>query len=281
MTVQSLINGKVGDQVSIFDRGLLYGDGVFETMAMLGRRLALWHEHMQRLQSACEVLGFSFPGKLLLEKEIRQLIGSHEQGATLKITLTRGVGERGYRPVRGNTPTRIISIHDGPDLPKNYIENGIRLRCCDMRLATSKLAGLKHLNRLEQVLAQAEWQPEQGIQEGLMLNHDNHVIEGTMTNVFIVKNEVLITPDLTHAGVAGVMRRYLMDIAQNHNIEIRESHLSLADVKNADEVFVTNSVIGIWPVRQFDDVLWPAPGDITKRLVSLLDIHRKTSGIVV
>ncbi len=281
MTAQSLVNGKASGQISILDRGLLYGDGVFETIAVRERRIFLWHEHMQRLHSACEVLRFKFPGVTLLQNEVAKLLGTVKQNVTLRITLTRGVGKRGYRPVQNAEPNRIISVHEWLHSPQNYSKNGIHLRCCDMRLANSVLAGLKHLNRLEQVLAQAEWQAEDGIQEGLMLDHNNHVIEGTMTNVFMVKDEVLMTPDLSYAGVDGIMRRCIMNVARSHAIKTQVSKLSLDDIRHADEVFVTNSVIGIWPVQQFEEFTWPVPGEMTTRIMQLIENKQTRSGIVI
>jgi len=291
MKTRILINGKVNDQINVLDRGLLYGDGVFETIAIRGRRIALWHEHIQRLQLACEILQISCPDETLLKEEITQLIDQFDHNISanfiVRVTLTRGVSRRGYRPVPNTTPSRIISICDLPDSPKKYSTTGIRLRCCHTRLAKSSLAGIKHLNRLEQVLAQSEWQPDDGIQEGLMLDYDNHVIEGTMSNVFIVKNQQLMTPDLHYAGVAGVMRQSVMSLAKNHNIEIQESHLSLDEVKNADEVFMSNSLIGIWPVKQLepqgklDTISWLAPGELTKKIMQLIDHAHKISGIIV
>ena len=281
MTAQSLVNGKASSQIDILDRGLLYGDGIFETIAVRERRIFLWHEHMLRLQSACEVLRFNFPGVTLLQNEVAKLLDTVNQDVTLRITLTRGVGKRGYRPVQNAEPNRIISVHAWPDFPQSYSNKGIHLRCCDIRLASSVLAGLKHLNRLEQVLAQAEWQVEDGIQEGLMLDHDNHVIEGTMTNVFMVKDDVLMTPDLSHAGVAGVMRRCIVNMARTRAIETKILKLSLDDIRHADEVFVTNSVIGIWPVRQFEEFTWPVPGGMTTRIMQLIENQQTCSGIAI
>jgi 4-amino-4-deoxychorismate lyase len=283
--MKSLVNGKFSNTVDIMDRGFLYGDGVFETLAVQQRRIALWPQHMQRLRLACEKLAIDFPGETLLIDEVKQLLASCHDDVTLRITLTRGVGQRGYRPAPNAVPSRIISLHEmlNTKLAKhnNYNETGINLRCCETRLAKSSLAGLKHLNRLEQVLAQSEWQPNEDIQEGLMLDYDDNVIEGTMSNVFIVKNNQLITPDLSHAGVAGVMRRCIIDTVHEHGIAIDESMVKLSCVKNADEVFVSNSVIGIWPVKYFDSKHWPAPGKLTTIIMQNIEIKNKISGLVI
>jgi len=276
-----LINGEISNHIHVLDRGLLYGDGLFETLAIRQRRIFLWHEHMQRLESGCKALAIDFPGKALLENELARLLDERQDDVTVRVTLTRGLGRRGYRPVRNTQPSRIISLHGWPDSPQEYVTNGIRLRRCDTRLGVSDFAGIKHLNRLEQVIAQSEWQPEEDIQEGLMLDRDQHVIEGTMTNVFIVKEGRLITPDLSQSGVTGVMRQCIIDLAQEQGVDIEVLPLYLDDINNAEEVFVTNSVIGLWPVKEFANKQWVAPGKLTKNIMSLIENKRLTGGIVL
>lgn len=281
--MNSLVNGKPSNTLDIMDRGLLYGDGVFETLSVRQRRIFLWPQHMQRLQGACKRLAIAFPGEAVLIDEIRQLLANNHEDAIIRITLTRGVGPRGYRAVENTRPSRIISLHEMPNTKlaeqNNYKENGINLYCCETRLAQHALAGLKHLNRLEQVLAQSEWQPNDDIQEGLMLDHSNNVIEGTMSNVFIVRDNRLITPDLSNAGVKGVMRRCIIDTAQENDIEVEESLLELEDINKADEVFVSNSVIGIWPVKSLQSKQWSAPGKLTKIIMNTIQNKSLKNGI--
>ena len=281
MTIRSLVDGELTDKISIFDRGLLYGDGVFETIAVNEQRIPLWYEHLQRLRSSCEALNLDYPGDRLLQKEVTQLLGDTAGRMIVRISLTRGVGARGYRPLEGATPSRIISMHPWSGFSNDYKKEGIRLRCCHTKLARSNLAGIKHLNRLEQILAQSEWQADEDYQEGLTLDHENNVIEGTMTNVFIVNNGELLTPDLRYSGVAGVMRRCVIELADSQRIECREKNISLAEIKNADELFVTNSVIGIWPVRQLEEHIWQAPGTMTATLMQELDKKLSAAGFKV
>lgn len=251
-----LINGKPGDTVCALDRGLQYGDGLFETLAVAGGRPALWERHMRRLMSGCRRLGLPAPPRELLFSECRAVSAAGQRGV-LKILLTRGAGGRGYRPASAAEPTRIVVFHPWPEYPQQWWRDGIRLRICVTRLGENPaLAGLKHLNRLEQVLARAEWD-DPGIAEGLMLDFSGQVVEGTMTNLFLLRDGALLTPDLGRCGVAGVMREVVMDVARERGIPVAESNLTLQELEQADALFMTNSVIGIWPVmalegRRFD-----------------------------
>ncbi len=246
-----LINGKPGDTVSALDRGLQYGDGLFETLAVDGGKLALWERHMRRLMSGCYQLGLRPPSQELLFSECCAVVGTGQRGV-LKILLTRGVGGRGYRPSSAAGPTRIVVFHPWPEHPGRWWRDGIRLRVCATRLGYSPaLAGLKHLNRLEQVLARAEWDDPE-IAEGVMLDSSGHVVEGTMTNLFLLRDGALITPDLSRCGVVGVMRGVVMDAAREQGIPVVESTLALPELARADAIFVTNSLIGIWPVRELE-----------------------------
>ncbi len=207
---------------------------------------------MQRLESGCRYLGLPFPPHELLFSECCAAIGAGQQGV-LKILLTRGVGGRGYRPPSAAEPTRIIVFYPWPEYPQHWWQDGIRLRICATRLGENlALAGLKHLSRLEQVLARAEWD-DPGIAEGLMLDSSGHVVEGTMTNLFLLRDGTLITPDLSRCGVTGVMRGVVMDVARERGIPVTERTLALQELASADALFVTNSLIGIWPVRELED----------------------------
>ena len=195
-----LINGHISERLSAQDRGLQYGDGVFETIAVRQKELLCWEPHYRRLKTGCDFLGIDCPSSSLLINEAAQLEYNSEL-AVLKIIITRGQGGRGYRPPVPKTPaTRILGLYPWPDYPEeNYIQ-GVKTKICQTRLGHNpQLAGIKHLNRLEQVLARSEWdQPE--IAEGLMLDIDDNVIEGTMSNLFIIKDQKLMTPDLSQCG---------------------------------------------------------------------------------
>ncbi len=258
-----LVNGEAQEALSIHDRGLHYGDGLFETMAVVNGVLPLWAQHMTRLCNDARRLGIPPPDLNLLQAEAERLCNGVSQGV-LKIILTRGAG-RGYRIPSEATPTRILYRYPWPAWPAAYADHGVRVRICELRLAGNpRLAGIKHLNRLEQVLARSEWQDE-AIAEGLLLDQAGHVIEGTQSNVFIVQAGRLLTPRLSQCGVAGVMRGLIMTQAQQLAIACEEAELRLAQVLEADEVFLCNSLAGIWPVRAIGEVTYPG-SELTLRL---------------
>lgn len=246
-----LINGERRQCVDVADRGFQYGDGLFETIEISNGKPLFLERHLTRLSNGCQRLLIPLPDLALLTQEALQVSAASGR-AVLKLNVTRGHGGRGYRQPPQILPTRLFSLHSFPDYPEHFQAEGIAVRFCRLRLAISPaLAGIKHMNRLEQVLARAEWQDD-GIQEGLMLDSNDHVVEGTMTNLFMVKDGVLYTPVVTECGVAGIVREMVMEFAQGNNITLIETQLDKDALLRADEVFVTNSVIGIWPVKQLE-----------------------------
>ncbi|MDZ7735964.1 MAG: aminodeoxychorismate lyase [Gammaproteobacteria bacterium] len=252
MNLPALINGKSADTIPITDRGLQYGDGLFETVAVVENRLLCWDEHLTRLQDGCRRLNIEYPGSRQLTDEAQQLATASER-AVLRLTLTRGSGGRGYAPPPGAVPSRILSLHPWPDYPAANREHGVNVRLCMNRLASNPLlAGMKHLNRLEQVLARGEWD-DPAIAEGLMLDQAGNVIEGTMSNLFVVRQNALMTPDVSQAGIAGIIRGRVLALATEMDIDAMIATLDLHDIETADELFLCNSLIGIWPVCGIGD----------------------------
>jgi len=216
------------------------------------------------LAKGCEKLLIPPPDPALLTTEALQLCATVDK-AVLKLIVTRGCGGRGYRQPESISPTRLFSLHPHPDYPDNFQTDGIVAKFCNQRVSSSlTLAGIKHLNRLEQVLARAEWQDD-SFQEGLMLDNDGHVVEGAMSNLFFVNNGVLHTPSLTKCGIKGIVREIVIDFAQLNNIRLIEKQFDKKSVLEADEVFITNSVIGIWPVKQLDQQCFGV-GRITRNM---------------
>lgn len=246
-----LINGKTGESVAATDRGLLYGDGLFETLAVCDGAPCLWHRHLGRLEQGCRRLRMEVPNSTDLANEAAQLVEGRDRGI-LKIIVTRGSGGRGYRPDPGAASRRILQFFPAPDYPADWSQFGVELRFCTTPLAANPaLAGMKHLNRLEQVLARAEWDAP-GIAEGLMTDLEGRVIEGTMSNLFLVSGGELTTPPVDRCGVAGVMRALVLDLASRLGIPVRLGEIRRPDLQHADALFMTNSLIGIWPVRQLE-----------------------------
>jgi 4-amino-4-deoxychorismate lyase len=263
-----LINGENCSAVAISDRGFQYGDGLFETIEVLNGRFILIKEHVQRLTLGCEKLLIPLPDIQLMLSEASTLTQNVEKGI-LKIIITRGSGGRGYKIPDVMQPTRVLSLHPYPDYSPSFQLQGIVARFCQQRLGLNPaLAGVKHLNRLEQILARAEWTTP-GIQEGLMLDLNGYVIEGTMSNVFFVKNDKLYTPSLTQTGVTGIMRNFVLQTALAKKITVQQGEFTPEQLLAADEIFVTNSIIGIWPVKQLESQSFVV-GKITKILQNRL-----------
>lgn len=269
VTQAALINGKPARCVDVADRGLHYGDGVFTTLAVRGGVPLFWERHLARLQADANRLGLPFPGGQVLTEEARQLCPPHID-AVLKIILTRGVGGRGYRRAENTAGTRIVSPHPQPDYPPDLAEKGVRARLCGLRLGLNpRLAGIKHLNRLEQVLARAEWDDD-SIREGLLLDYEGFLVEGVMSNVFLVQEGRLRTPLLDRCGVAGVMRGLVVQFARDLGLAVEEARILPAELDATDELFLTNSVIGLWPVCELDGKRFPV-GPVARRLVGRID----------
>lgn len=244
-----LINGEPENRVRVTDRGLQYGDGVFETIAFRNDIAEFLDAHLQRLTLACDQLNIPFDSLILLQNELNDVLQSLTGSqAIIKIIITRGSGGRGYFADHNAKPSRIISTHPIPNYPKSFSEQGISVRYCQHPLSENKiLSGIKHLNRLDQVLARNEWS-DPNIAEGIMLDQHGFIIEGTMTNIFIVKSGRLITPSLTRSGVLGVMRAQVINLASNLGFTTKEEQVKKEDFDAADEAFVCNSINGIWPV---------------------------------
>ncbi len=266
-----LINGQACDTLNAQDRGLLYGDGLFETLAVRSGTPLRWERHLQRLLLGCERLSIPDPDVTALTVEALRLCNDRTH-AVLKLIVTRGSGGRGYRAPPRPQPTRLLSCHPWPDYPPEHARDGVHVRLCSTRLAQQPaLAGIKHLNRLEQVLARAEWRDEE-IAEGLLCDRDDHVIEATMSNLFMVSDGQLYTPDLSDCGVAGIMRTMIIETAATLGVPCTVRPITRAELSDATELLLCNSLIGIWPVRQLD-ARKLVPGPLTHRLQQALESH--------
>lgn len=262
-----LVNGH-STGVDPADRGLAYGDGLFETMAA-GEGVIRWFDlHLDRLEEGCRRLEIPAPSRSLLADEI----GTHcprKGRAVVKLIVTRGPGARGYLPPEPAVPTRVLAISPWPDYPTSYYRSGVSVRVCRLRLGENPaLAGIKHLCRLEQVLAQLELRGY-AVQQGLLLDTSGHVAGGTSSNLFAVHGGELATPSLTRCGIKGVMRRAVLETARTLGIRAHERELTLDEVLAADELFLTNALFGIWPVSDIEGRPF-AVGSTTRRLMTQL-----------
>ena len=247
-----LIDGVAADSVAAWDRGLAYGDGLFETLMIRGGVPCQWSLHLARLALGCTRLGIPAPPGEQLEDEARRLLQGIDAGV-LKILITRGLGGRGYRPPRDPHPRRLLLLYPPPGWPAAWCTRGIAVRFCLTRTSQNRaLAGIKHLNRLDSVLARAEWSDPE-IAEGLMLREDGQVIGGTMTNLFLWTGTTLVTPVLDLAGIAGTVRALTLQLAAAQGLDCRERDLPPRALREAHGLFLTNSLIGVWPICRLDE----------------------------
>ncbi len=268
------INGRKRSTVDYRDRGLQYGDGVFETMRVRRRGIRLLDFHLQRLHQGCRRLKIRAPETLLLQRELERIAARRSEGV-LKLIVTRGCGPRGYRPSGREQSTRIATLHALPAVAPAAAATAVRLRVCATRLSTNpSLAGLKTLNRLDSVLARNEW-TDGRIWEGLMRDVDGNWVCGTMSNLFLRRGAVLMTPLLDRCGVAGVMRRWILERAGGLRLRAVERRIRWKDLQSAEEVFMSNAVVGIRSVRTIEGArcgnLRFICSDTAARLRSLLD----------
>ncbi len=258
------VNGKSASRIDLLDRGFQYGDGVFTTLLVQDGVPLFLERHFERLTRDCQRLAIPPFEWALLRQDVMAVLGDQRQGV-IKIQITRGAGGRGYRTPGVVSPARVVVLHPPSRFPDQYSSAGIEARYCHVRLGiNASLAGIKHMNRLEQVLARSEWQ-DNGVAEGLMLDHEGLLVEGTMSNVFLVKGRQLQTPRLDRCGVAGVMRSIIISAASTLGLSFSECRLTPAAVDAADEVFLTNSIIRLWPIRCLEGKSYPV-GPVTCEL---------------
>jgi 4-amino-4-deoxychorismate lyase len=263
---QALLNGTPVDSLALH-RGLHYGDGVFRTCLVLNNVIIDLERQLKILSGDAAALGLSCEDLDSLRLEARQLAQSRTQ-AVLKMLLLRAGQERGYR-ASCRAADRLLCLYEAPRYPALCWERGVEVFRCGFRLAAQPaLAGIKHLNRLEQVLASREWQT--GAEEALLEDEAGRPHCGSRSNLFWVSESLLRTPALEHCGVAGMMRGKLLELAAEMDIPVRIAAGSWEELESSQEAFVCNSLIGIWPLRALGRRSWAAPGPLTRALMERL-----------
>jgi len=254
----SWIDGVAGSSVPVDDRGLQYGDGIFETILVRAGRPRFLEAHRERLRRGLVQLGIQFQASEELLVEIGRAAAMAPPLAILKIIITRGSTQRrGYTPAGFVKARRIVSLWETTALERDVVEKGVILRIARLRLPhKSAFPGIKHLNRLENVMVAAE-----GIDlpsyESLVLDAGDHLVSGTSCNVFIVKSGMLLTPPVDRVGVAGVMRGIVLRESASLGIAAREQVLGMDDVAGADGIFITNVRIGVVQVQRVGEHVFP------------------------
>ncbi len=268
------INGRKNTRIDQRDRGLQYGDGLFETMRVCRRAIRLLDHHLDRLYGGCRELGISGPSRPRLRRELERLAGRRSEGI-VKLIVTRGIGPRGYRLTGRERCTRVLALHALPPAVTRDAALAARVRLCVTPLGQNpRLAGLKTLNRLESVLARAEWDDAR-IWEGLMRDVEENIVCGTMSNLFLRRGSTLMTPMLDRCGVAGVMRRWILEVAGDLKLRPVERRIRWQDLHDAEEVFMSNAVVG---VRSVGSIEWgrlrlrPSNAELADRLRARLEL---------
>ena len=250
----TLVNGIECDYISAQDRGLHYGDGVFETIAYVDGQIQFLQQHLARMQHGAARLAIPFPNESRFVDDIDELLQNVDANkGVVKLILTRGQGQRGYRPAKKSIATRICQYSDWPEHIADWKTRGIDTRICNTHASVNaSLAGIKHLNRLENVLASSELGTD--YQEGFLLDNSDNVIEGTMSNIFAVIDNTLVTPELSSAGIAGIMREQVLQVAEENLIGTEIRCVSKDEIVKASGIFICNSLLGVCAVNTIDGI---------------------------
>lgn len=268
-------------RVSAFDRGFLYGDGLFETMLVLNRKPFRCEQHLERLCRGAEWLRLPLPRPASeLQRSIAELIAANELvNALLRLTVSRGIGPRGYSPSGATHPTLVMSLHPfSPDLLNE--ERGWRLATASIRVpAKDGLAQFKTCNKLPQILARAEAE-EAGADEAVLLNTDGYVAEAASSNLFWIHSKTVGTPPLTSGILAGVTRAVVLEICERLRLEVREAQFTLPQLGNAEGVFLSLSSLGVVPAAALDGLPLPQSPIVEQIRSAFLALLRKETGFV-
>jgi 4-amino-4-deoxychorismate lyase len=246
--VNTLVNGQLVDAAWVRDRGLQYGDGLFETIACRAGVPRWLERHWARLARGCERLGIAMPDLGHLSTEVRSLAAG-QAAAVVKVLVTRGEAQgRGYRPTGAEQPLRIVSRHPWPAAP----QAPFRVLLSPVRLGSQPLlAGIKHLNRLEQVLAQQAAQ-QACVDEGLLCDGEGYVVCACAANLFAAIGDEWFTPPIVDCGVAGVMRSLVREFAPRAGLTVREQRLRPEQLAGASHLCLSNVRLGLQAVHWYE-----------------------------
>ena len=271
-------------KIPVIDHGLLYGDGVFEGMRIMNRRVFRLHDHLRRLETSARVIGLNIPAS---REELERLVlntalAFGEDEAYIRLLVTRGDGELGVDPSRCERP-RIICIVDRIQLfPTDKLERGIALVTASLRRPGADVLDprVKSLNYLNSVLAKREARLR-GADEALILNQAGMVAEASVANVFAVMGGVLLTPSLSDGALSGITRLSVLECAQKLDLETRETTLGRYDLLAAEEVFLTGTAARIVPVASLDGqaIGWGGGRPLTNRLREVLAEFSRNNGV--
>jgi len=271
MTPIVLINGAKQSKISIFNRNVQFGDGLFETCVVENKKILFWVNHFARLNRGCEQLKISKVDESVWLSDVKKALSlcSYDH-CVVKLILSRGESLRGYGFKDDIKPVRAVIVSE---LQKTTLNNSFCLEYCKSGyVSNSKLAGIKHCNRLEQVLARAGLKSD----EGIMLDENHNVISVTQGNIYAIHGNTLITPKLDKCGVEGTRRDVILDLTKLLGIKVKVDTLSVKELGQANEVFISNSIIGIQSISQIGDISF-SENPITKKIKNAFTEKRADS----
>ena len=268
----------------MLDRGLAYGDGIFETMNWRVSKLnkvqiygvEYWERHLERLKIGCDKIKIPMPSRDLLNryknKILKKSLDSEINKGVLKIIITRGVGGRGYKYESNLKPTIIFLSFPAKTIDQKLYSSGVKVKLCKTDILENKiLSGMKHLNRLDSVIARSEW--GDNYFEGLFIDKSGNLLEGTMTNIFFIKNKVLYFPKLKSCGIEGIMSQVIKEKTNLFFKDFMERNLKFSEINDFDAMFLTNSIIRVIPVKHLENVNFT----ITDELKNLVEYFSTSS----
>ena len=257
--------------VSVFDHGFLYGDGVYETMRAYDDVVFMLDEHINRLQSSASMIGLALPmdtGRM--KAAIYDILGANSlKNAYVRLTVSRGYGPIGLDPSLCQVPTFVILAEEMKDYPRSFYDKGVRAIISRVRRTPSVAINprIKSLNFLNNILAKIDAK-DVGAYEAIMLNMASHIAEGTISNVFFVRDGIVCTPDTGCGILDGITRNIVLKLARKEGMMVMEGEFTTDDIYAATEVFVTNTTMEVMPIRQIDAVLYEV-GNVGKFLRGL------------
>jgi len=288
MSLKIYINGKLLDKneatISVFDHGLLYGDGVFEGIRSYNGLIFKLTEHLLRLYESAKSIELSIPISLpeLTEAIIRTLKANQLKDAYIRLVVTRGVGDLGLDPAKCPSPTIIIITDKIALYPEEYYKNGLELITASTRRSIPEAVNpqIKSLNYLNNILAKIE-ATNSGVMEAIMLNQNGYLVECSGVNIFVVKKEQVLTPPCFLGALKGITRDAIIELARKEKLEVREEIMTRHDLFNSDESFLTGTAAEIIPVVKVDGrtIGNGKPGKITARLLKEFRQLTKTEGV--
>jgi len=253
----AIINGKEQSNISIFNRNFQYGDGLFETCVVNNNQILFWEKHLSRLDIGCRKLKIKNIEEEIWLKDIKKALSlTSKKNCVLKLILSRGNSQRGYSYSDDILPVRVVIVSEMKNVQAKesfsleYASSGYH--------SNPNLAGIKHCNRIEQILARSSLKRD----EAIMLDENQNIISVTQGNIYFIFGQSLVTPKLDRCGVIGSRRSLILELAESIELNVEEGNVSMNDAKKADEAFISNSIMGIQSVNSIEEY------QLTKRLVT-------------